>query len=515
MAGQPHFVIVGGGTAGWIAAFIIQDSIKRLKLDAKLSVVESSKIPTVGVGEATTAAFHVFLTHFGIDIFEFFRKTEATYKLGIRHEDWRRKGYTYYGPIDDPHQVVKPPPGAPSDYLNVYAVSVNEPVQDMHLFGPLLKQKKAPWAQKADGSLQPLGPFLPAYHFDQSLVGKFLKEKSRGVQIVDNVLTGVERDGESGDVTALVFEDGQRLEGDFFIDATGFRKRLIVGEMQAPWISYQHELPVNRALPFWLPVEPGEEIANYTRAWAQEAGWMWQIPTQYRYGCGYVYSDEFRTPDEAHAEVERVLGRKIEVRGDIKFSIGRLEKAWINNVVAVGLSSSFLEPLESTSIHGTIVQMMMFAGQYLREPAKMNQALRDGYNKRVGRQVDDFRTFVNTHYMTERDDTPFWREVREHRIHPETQARLAKWKTEMPRREHFADYLFGLPHVETQLHYPVLDGLGLLDPAVAKAEMARDPKLRKFARETHAGLVKEYKQAAQKALGHAEFLEVVRGMGGA
>ena len=108
-------------------AFIIQDSIKRLKLDAKVTVVESTKIPTVGVGEATTAAFHVFLRHFDIDIFEFFRTTEATYKLGIRHEDWRRKGFTYYGPIDDPHQVVKAPPGAPSDYLNVYAVSAGQP----------------------------------------------------------------------------------------------------------------------------------------------------------------------------------------------------------------------------------------------------------------------------------------------------------------------------------------------------------------------------------------------------
>jgi hypothetical protein len=511
MANPAHFVIVGGGTAGWIAAFIIQDSIKRLKLNAKVSVVESTKIPTVGVGEATTAAFHVFLKHFGVDIGEFFRRTEATYKLGIRHEDWRRKGFTYYGPIDDPHMVVRAPPGAPSDYLNVYAVSVGKPVQDMHLFGPLLERKKAPWALKPDGSLLALGPFLPAYHFDQSLVGKFLKEKSRGVGIVDNILTGVERNGETGDVTAIVFEDGQRLEGDFFIDATGFRKRLIVGELQAPWISYAHELPVNRALPFWLPVEEGSEIANYTRAWAQEGGWMWQIPTQFRYGCGYVYSDAFTTPDQAHAEVERVLGRKIEVRGDIQFKIGRLEKAWINNVVAVGLSSSFLEPLESTSIHGTIVQMMMFAGQYLRAPGEMNQQLRDDYNRRVGRQVDDFRTFINTHYMTERDDTPFWREVRANRIHPETKERLAHWKTEMPRMTHFPQYLSGLPHLETQLHYPVLQGLGLLDPAVAKAEMARDPKLRSYAKEHYDSLVKEYKQAATKALGHAEFLQRARG----
>ena len=132
----------------------------------------------------------------------------------------------------------------------------------------------------------------------------------------------------------------QRLEGDFFVDATGFRKRLIVEELNAPWICYQHELPVNRALPFWLAIEEGEEIANYTRAWAQEAGWMWQIPTQTRYGCGYVYSDEFRTPEEAHAEVERVLGRKIEVRGDIQFQIGRLEKRRGSaTVVAVGLSA--------------------------------------------------------------------------------------------------------------------------------------------------------------------------------
>lgn len=506
-------VVVGGGTAGWLAAYILQDSAKRRGLDLTFTVIEPSKLPTIGVGEATTAAFRVFLRHFKIDEFEFFRETGATFKLGIKHEDWRRKGYTYYGPIDDPHQVVQPPLGAPSDYLNVYAVSAGKSITDMHLFGPLLERKKAPYAKKADGSLIPLGPFHHAFHFDQALVGKFLREKSAGVEIVDGVIEGAERDPVTGNIVALKLDTGQRVEAAFFIDATGFRKRLIVGELNAPWISYQHELPVNRALPFWLPIEEGEEIANYTRAWAQEAGWMWQIPTQTRYGCGYVYSDEFRTPDEAHAEVERVLGRPIEVRSDIRFSIGRLETPWIGNCLAVGLSSSFLEPLESTSIHGTIVQMMLFAEYFLKQPSAMTPADRAEYNKRVGRQVDDFRTFVNTHYMVERDDTPFWREVRANRIHPETKERLAFWKTQMPRHEHFGDFLGNLPHIQTQLHYPVLVGLGLLDPAVAKEEMAKDPKLRKFARETYESLVKEYKVAASKALGHAEFLETVRGMG--
>jgi hypothetical protein len=514
MAGPAHFVVVGGGTAGWLAAFIIQDSARRAKLDARVSVVESSKIPTVGVGEASTAALRVFMQHFKIDEFEFFRDTGATFKLGIRHMDWRRKGFTYYGPIDDPHQVVAPPQDAPSDYLNVYCVSTGRKVQDMHLFGPLLERKKAPYARKADGSLIPLGPFHYAFHFDQALVGKFLKSKSKGIEIVDAVVAGVERDRASGHIRALTLDDGQSLAGDFFVDATGFRKQLIVKELNAPWISYAKELPVNRALPFWIDIKEGDEIANYTLAWALEAGWMWQIPTQTRYGCGYVYSDEFKSPEEAKLEVERALGHEIEVRSDIRFQIGRLENAWIGNCLAVGLSSSFLEPLESTSIHGTIVQMMLFAQRFLKHPAEMTDADRDDYNRRVGRQVDDFRTFVNTHYVTERDDTPFWREVRANRIHPETRERLAHWRKEMPRREHFGDFLFGLPHVETQLHYPVLDGLGLLDPAVAKAEMASQPRLRAFARKTVDGLVKEYRLAATKALGHAEFLTHVRNQRG-
>jgi hypothetical protein len=143
----------------------------------------------------------------------------------------------------------------------------------------------------------------------------------------------------------------------------------------------------------------------------------------------------------------------------------------------------------------------------------MSETDRNDYNARVGRQVDDFRTFVNTHYVVEREDTPFWRNVRAERIHAETRERLARWRREMPRREHFTDFLEGLPHVETQLHYPVLDGLGLLDRRVAQAEMARDPKLQAFARKTVEGLTREYRRAATQAMGHAEFLQAMRERG--
>ena len=506
---KARFVIVGGGTAGWLAAFILQDCARRQQLDAEISIVESSKIPTVGVGEASTAALRVFLRHFNIDDFDFMRQTGATFKLGIRHQDWRRRGFTYYGPIDDPHQVIAAPPGAPSDYLNVYSVAAGRKVADMHLFGPLLEQKKAPYAQRADGSFIALGPFHHAFHFDQALVGQFLKSKSRGVKIVDAKIEDAALDARGG-IEALALDSGERIGGDFFIDASGFGKLLIARALRAKWISYARELPVNRAMPFWLDIQPGEEIANYTLAHALDAGWMWQIPTQNRYGCGYVYSDEFLSPEGAKREIEAKLGRTIDVRGDIRLEVGRLEKPWSANCLAVGLSSSFLEPLESTSIHGTIVQLMLFAQKYLKAPSAMTDADRDDYNRRIGRQVDDFRTFVNTHYVVERDDTPFWRDVRAHRIHGETRERLARWRNEMPRREHFGDFLEGLPHVETQLHYPVLDGLGLLDQDVARAEMERDPKLRAFARRTVEDLTREYRRAAGQALGHAAFLRAMR-----
>jgi len=510
MAESPHFVIVGGGTAGWLAALIVQDAAREKQLHPKISVVESSKIPTIGVGEGTTAVFRALLQHFGFDELEFLRETEATVKFGIRHKDWRRVGVTYDGPIDDPHQVLSPPLGAPAEYLNVYSVATGRPVSEMHLFEHLMERRKSPYGRKKDGALIPVGPFHYAYHFDQALVGRYLRRKSSGIAQVDGTVAGIDRDPTTGNIAALKLEEGGTIAGDVFIDATGFRKRLIGEEMGGRWHSYRAELPVNRAMPFWLDIQEGEEIAPYTHAWAREAGWLWSIPTQKRYGCGYVYSDEFKTPEEARAEIEAALGRPIEPRNDIRFDIGRLDRAWIGNCLAVGLSSSFLEPLEATSIHGTIVQMLMFTGGFLENAARATDKDRDDYNSRVARQVDDFRTFINMHYVTERDDTPFWRFVRNESIHAETKARLERWRHEMPRHEHFPHFLGGLPHVEAQLHYPVLDGLGLLDRTVAKADMAARPNVRAFARKTVGSLVKEYRQASSKALGHAEFLAYAR-----
>ena len=240
--------------------------------------------------------------------------------------------------------------------------------------------------------------------------------------------------------------------------------------MGAEWVSYRDTLPVNRAIPFWLDIPDGEEIEPCTLAWAQGSGWMWKIPTQGRYGCGYVFSDAHVTPDEAKAEIETTLGHAIEVRNDIKIDAGRLDRQWTHNCIALGLSSSFLEPLEATSIHGTVVQLMLLSS-VLPNP---DDRARAAFNAAAARQVDDFRDFIRLHYVTERRDTPFWQDVAGS-LPDRLSDRLALWQTKVPGPEDFAPFPMSLPHTDHHLHVPVLDGLGLLNPKAAKDWLAARP----------------------------------------
>ncbi|NJM28746.1 MAG: tryptophan 7-halogenase [Rhizobiales bacterium] len=497
-----RFVIVGGGTAGWLAALMLRDAFKRQKRDAVVIVVESSKIPAIGVGEGTTAVFRQMLKYFDLDEFAFLKDTEATIKFGIRHRDWRRLRHSYDGPIDDPHLVLEQQGAAPQSYLDIFSVAAGRPVKDTHLFGYLLDQHKAPWAWKPDGTPVAMSPFHHAFHFDQALAGKWLRKHAKGVETIDAQVSGARRDVETGDIEALITGAGE-VEGDFFIDCTGFRKSLITGVLGGAWVSYRNILPVNRAMPFWVDLKDGEEIPPFTLAWAQGSGWLWSIPTQTRYGMGYVYSDEFLTPGKAKEEIEVALGHAIEPRNDLRFDIGRQKDAWINNCLALGLSSSFLEPLEATSIHGSVVQLMVFTNYHLnRTPEDRN-----AYNAFAARQVDDFRDFINMHYVSERRDTPFWKHVAEKNIGAPAKERLERWQGKMPEYSDFEPLPGRFAHTEQQLYYPVLDGLGLLNRGVAQRHMERSPELRKKAKTAADSLTAEYRSSAPKAIGHRAFLQ--------
>ena len=499
-----NVTILGAGTAGWISAYILSDFFFTNKQNVKVTIVDPSSIPIIGVGEGTTGIFYDFLKRYNLDELDFLRETKATLKFGIVHKDWKELNHQYYGPIDDPHLLASKKHPEDFEYLNVYAVAAGRSVADVHLHTKLMETNKVPF--NLENSRPDLkSPFFYAYHFDNHLVGNYLRKRSKNIEILDEVYTHASLN-KNGEIEKLHFESGKEIETDLVLDCTGFRKLLINKLYNVGWKSYQKNLPVNRAMPFFLKLDE-KNISNYTLAWAQKNGWMWQIPTQERIGAGYVYCDDFTSPEEAKIEIEKVLGHEIEPRNDIKFTSGRIEKSWVKNCIAIGLASGFLEPLEATSIHSTLIQMILFATDYLKEEMDFNnEKIMDEFNDRVGRQFDDFMIFLNTHYVSNREDSDFWKFVKNDCIHEDTINLINKWKNQLPRMSDFDLYLSGLPHVQSQLYYPVLDGLGLLQKDIAREEM-NNFNLKPFARDEYKRFNDQYDDQMKSFIRHNDYLE--------
>ncbi len=505
-AGGGHIAIVGGGTAGWLAALVMHRAAARSGKPApKVSVIESPDIPTVGVGEGSTALFRQVMQELGIDEAEFLRETGAALKFGIKHAGWRKDRRDYYGPIDDPNALSPAPTGAPRNWLHQARLRAGKDIAGAHLFTYLMKGGKSGVALGKDGTQTPLSPYHHAYHFDQARLGRFLASKAVGVDHLRVEVAGITRDTETGNITHLTCKDADDVPVDFVIDCTGFR-RAILGQLGADWHSYADMLPLNKAMPFWLDHDGGD-IAPYTLARAMNAGWMWGIPVQDRMGCGYVFSDAHISPEAAQAEVEAHLGHKITPRGVIDIAPGRVKTAWSHNCVALGLAQSFLEPLEATSIHGTLVQLLLLTST---DPADLVAGTwgkaRDNYNQTAAGQVDDFAQFINIHYAGGRNDTPFWADMTAQGITAANRDRLAHWAAKPLLPSDFAAFPGNLPHVEEPLYAPVLDGLGLLPSGPAKAALGDDPALRMAARKTTERLTAEFKSAARRAVPHHAFL---------
>jgi tryptophan halogenase len=397
-------VIVGGGTAGWISSLILAEAnVVSKKFD--ITVIDSSTIPTIGAGEGSTGVLsdlvNTGLRKLGIDEIDFLNKTEATLKLGIRFKDWNGVGTEYLSPIQ-----------ASTTYTNFidnnfyYALTQNKAhlsseggfAMENNLSTYFLNKKKTNGAH--------------SYHFDAHEVGKYLKNIAikNNVTHIDSEVAGLNRDVISGDLKSLSLKNGQTISADLWIDCSGF-SRVLVGPMKCGWKSYSKWLPTNTAIPFIQKYEDNDAMRLETLAWAQPNGWMWQIPTQQRYGCGYVYSDMFTTYDNAVDELQKNIGKNIEPLRTIKFDSGRLENFWVNNVIGVGLAGSFLEPLQATSIHSTIVQMGFLKAACLRESVT-NTIIPSNiklYNDYIGRMVDDFADLIQMQYMTQREDTEFWK----------------------------------------------------------------------------------------------------------
>lgn len=400
-------VIAGGGTAGWMSAAALS---RRLGRHCSIRLIESPDIRTVGVGEATVPPIRGFNHFLGIAEGDFLRETQATYKLSIEFRDWLRLGHTYYHPfgslgtkpsIDQLHQF----------WLKLRQLGDDMPPLDEYSLCSLASMHNK-CAQQSSDPKSIFSMWSSAYQFDAALYAKYLRQYSErlGVEQLEGRIVDVQLRGEDGYIEALLLEGGERIEGDFFIDCTGFRGLLIEQALHTGYEDWSHWLPCDRA--YTVHCGTAGELTPYTRATALKAGWQWRIPLQHRTGNGYVYCSKYISDEDAVAAL--LANLDAPALGDpwqLKFTTGVRKKFWNKNCVAVGLASGFIEPLESTSIH--MIQSSILT-LLLNFPARTpNSADMDQYNRNIALRFEDIRDFIIFHYnATERNDSPFWDYVR-------------------------------------------------------------------------------------------------------
>lgn len=456
--------IVGGGTAGWLAALMVS---KVQGTSHEVVVVESSRIGIIGAGEGSTGYLTDIIIgtsyDYGCNEADFFRETNATVKLGIHHRDWRQKGRSYIAPIDTSFAQ------GLVDFTTLHAIANSMPFHLSSTNGYMIEHGKSVHYIDENGKINSTKGH--AYHFDAHLVGRYFKKvcgnavKHVDDEVVDVLLT------ENGFISSIRLASGQTMHADFFVDCTGF-SRLFAKKLGIRWKSYSDNLPVNKAMPFLLDYQEGEEISPVTTAWAQGSGWMWQIPTQTRKGCGYVYCGDFVTDDQAHREIELSLGRKVDPIRVLEFDTGRLERLWTGNCLFLGLCAAFAEPLEATSIHSTIVQLQTFIFGYLKDSQEetCNPGSISFYNKRMSRMYDDFRDFLNLHYMTNRNDTDFWKWMSTGETATDRTRDILSMQKHRTLQAGDIDSYHG--YAGAGLYNWILAGLGHLGPDLARRELA-------------------------------------------
>ncbi|WP_300543716.1 tryptophan halogenase family protein [Maricaulis sp.] len=434
-AGITRICILGGGTAGWMTAAALSRKFKNLGLD--LTLIESDQIGTVGVGEATLPHIRFFNQALGIDEPAFMKATEATFKLGIEFCDWGKLGDRYihpfgdYGlPIDglDFHQFwLKLRQAEGADRLDAYSY-------------PVLAAERGRF-KVPDGNIDQIGSnFGYAYQFDAGLYAGFLRTYSeeRGVKRQEGKVADAELDPNSGHIAAVRLEDGSRVEADLFVDCSGFRGLLIEQALETGYDDWSEWLPCNRAVA--VPCEANGELVPYTRATARKAGWQWRIPLQHRTGNGHVYWSEFISDDEAAHQLTSTLeGPALAEPKKLFFKTGRRRKFWNRNVVCIGLSAGFLEPLESTSIH--LIQEGITTLVELFPKDRIDPLDAEEYNERMGLNFERVRDFLLLHYVaTQRDDSAMWRHFRELTVPDSLQEKIDAWLT----RGYVLKYEFGV-----------------------------------------------------------------------
>ena len=398
-------MIVGGGTAGWMAAAALA---KVLDGSCEITLVESADIGTVGVGEATIPSLPAFHRLLNVDEREFLSNTRATFKLAIQFRDWRTIGASFlhpFGPygVNVNHELFQ------AYWLKRRQDGYPSPLEEWSVTGlaASLGRFGAPPLQDSSALRQ----LSYAYHLDAILYGHFLRNyaQGHGVRRIEGEVVDARVDSR-GRIESLYLRDGRSIGGDFFIDCSGFRSLLLAKVLNTGYLDWSQWLPCDRAVA--VQCESAGDPVPFTQSTARESGWQWRIPLQHRVGNGYVYSSAHLSDDEATASLlERLEGAPLSDPRLLRFKAGRRASAWVGNCLALGLAAGFLEPLESTSIH--LVQTALARLFALFPDRECDPAISAEFNRLTALEYERVRDFLILHYAaSQREDTPFWRQCR-------------------------------------------------------------------------------------------------------
>lgn len=421
-----NIIVLGGGSAGLISAI----TIKQAYPNYSVKVIESDSIGIIGVGEGSTEHWRRWSEFCKIDIREIIRETDGALKKGIKFENWNGDGKSYFHSLGD------------------HWYPYNEPVNTVPFLKTLIVEGIRTEDVLLDTSLVNYGAGLftvNQYHFNTFKLNAYLHKLcgERNIEVVTSTIKDVVL-SDNGDVDYLVGEDDSTYHADLFVDSSGF-KRIIATKVGAKWVSYKKYLPMNHALAF--PTDDITDLKPYTLSRALSSGWNWRISTQGRYGNGYVFDDNFIDATKAHDEIQSFYTEEVKVAKDIKFEAGRVDKFWINNCISVGLSASFVEPLEASSIGNSILQAFglcdMLEGWYL------DRSIAEDYNKKFIACFDNIVDFVQLHYMTKRNDTEFWKSLPERMVKTDfIEENLELFKKSLPQMYKFGEMytMFSAPN---------------------------------------------------------------------
>ena len=484
-------VIVGGGTAGWMAAAALSALLER---SVKIVLVESDEIGTVGVGEATIPPLIAFNTMLGIDEDAFLAATQGTFKLGIEFVDWGAPGERYFHPFG-PHGQDFRGVAFHQLYLREATRQALPEIAEWSMSAAAAQRGR--FARPGADARLPLSQLAYAFHFDANLYARFLRGYAErgGVSRIEGKVVDASQDSASGHIRSVTLANGSIIEGELFVDCSGFRGLLIEDKLGTGYEDWSHWLPCDRAVaaPCKLvtPAEP------FTRSTARSAGWQWRIPLQHRMGNGIVYSSAHLERGDAESLLlSNLEGEPLAEPRHLSFTAGRRRRAWNANVVSLGLSSGFVEPLESTSIHfiqSGIVKLLALFPDRRFDPAE-----RDEYNRQMADVFEDARDFIILHYKaTRRDDSDFWNYCREMQVPDGLAGKLDLWRSK-GRLFREGRELFG-----TASWVAVLLGQGLAPAQTEPAADAIDPAM---ARDMLDKMRTSYRQMAEHMPAHAEFI---------